>query len=465
MDRILLCLPEGGDRNVLKDFFQDRYEVLSSESEYLPAEPFDLGVVSLPTGPEALRAIADRKRKESPVFLPFLALVSKGSFRRFHEEIWDTVDEVIVPPIEPFELEARIRSLLRARAYSKDSRNQYFALAESTPAGVAIVQESKVVYANPIFRSLADVDAKGCLETPFLEFFLEPDQEQVRRLLVDGAGALKLDGFEARMRAAGGPRCVEIRARQIPFRGHEGVLIFLTDITERKTSEAHLRHTDKMEAVGQLAAGIAHDFNNLLAAMSMRQHLLAKGTEMDSPLREHVDEIGHSLDRTSEIIRRLLDFSRVQEDVQERIDLNGLLLGMRMLLESMLPGKVRFNMELCEQPCVICAHTGEMEQVLLNLAANARDAMPEGGSLTMKVWAEKNAERVLLLVSDTGCGMEASTQARIFEPFFTTKPLGKGTGLGLFSVFSIVRKHGGEVNVESQPGAGARFQISMPTVG
>ena len=228
------------------------------------------------------------------------------------------------------------------------------------------------------------------------------------------------------------------------------------DITERKMMEDQLRHSQKMEAVGQLAGGIAHDFNNILTAIIGYTTILQMKTPENSPLKLTTDQILASAERGASLTQGLLAFSRKEVNNPGRIDLNGVLGRVEKLLVRLIGEDIRLITLPSEQPLPIMADSMQMEQVLMNLATNARDAMPEGGEITISSEMVKldshfiaahgfgnSGQFALLTVSDTGHGMDPDTVKHIFEPFYTTKETGKGTGLGLSIVYGIIKKHNG----------------------
>jgi len=244
----------------------------------------------------------------------------------------------------------------------------------------------------------------------------------------------------------------------------QGVIL---DITGRKGLEKQLVESQKMEAVGRLAGGIAHDFNNILSVMQNYARLLADDLDASDPRREDVMEIVKAGDRGANLIRQLMTFSRKEEVKKDRLDLNDVVEGMDQLLHKMVGSNVEVALELSTEPCGVLADAGQLEQALANLAVNARDAMPDGGRLTISTSAtevpgEGNGRVSCLKVSDTGHGMTEEQRAHIFEPFFTTKPRGKGTGLGLAIVHGVVERAGGHVFVDSSPGRGTTFELRLP---
>lgn len=250
-----------------------------------------------------------------------------------------------------------------------------------------------------------------------------------------------------------------------------------SDVTERKSLEAQLYQAQKMEAVGQLAGGVAHDFNNILTAILGYAHLILMQTGQDDRMRHYVEQIRVSADRAADLTKGLLTFSRKQVMVSRVINLNEAVLGVRGILRRLISENIELCFDMAKEDLHVLADSGKIVQVLMNLATNARDAMPKGGTLvirTSRVYSNlgfmqgndyiRPGEYASLTVGDTGCGMDEATRRKIFEPFFTTKEVGKGTGLGLSIVYGIVKQHNGFVDVVSEKGAGTEFHICLPLV-
>jgi len=268
---------------------------------------------------------------------------------------------------------------------------------------------------------------------------------------------------------------------KLPLRlpGEEAVTMLgvATEITERKLLEEQLLQSQKMEAVGQLAGGVAHDFNNILTAIVGYSDLLAAELGDNAQQREDIEEIRKAARRAAALTRQLLSFSRKQVLEPRIVDVNGVVLNLDKMLRSLMSENIELETQLAEDLDAARVDPNQLEQVIMNLAINARDAMPDGGTVTIETanatlgedYAAKHVsvipgDYVMLAVTDTGCGMTEATKARIFEPFFTTKPAGRGTGLGLSTVYGIVKQSGGNIWLYSEPNKGTTFKIYLPAV-
>jgi len=259
------------------------------------------------------------------------------------------------------------------------------------------------------------------------------------------------------------------------FQGEEGCLAFFRDLSEHRALEEQLRHSQKMDAVGQLAGGIAHDFNNILSAIGLYSTLALEDLGPDDPSRHSIEGIQLAGQKAASLTRQLLSFSRKQVLQPESVDLGKVLKELEPMLRRLLGETIQLKARVAPGLGRVLADPGLMEQALLNLVVNARDAMPGGGTILMEAAEVTLGEKpgkepvgippgpcVVLRVADTGTGMSPETQAHIFEPFFTTKERGKGTGLGLATVYGIVQQAGGHIWVESEPGRGTTFTLYFP---
>jgi PAS domain S-box-containing protein len=255
-----------------------------------------------------------------------------------------------------------------------------------------------------------------------------------------------------------------------------GIIAAIRDVTEYRHMEERLRQSQKMEAIGTLAGGVAHDFNNLLMVITGYSSVLADALHADPKLSGHVDQVLKAGERAASLTRQLLAFSRKQTIQPTPLHLNQVITGVEKLLHRLIGEDIQIVAHLAPDLGVVLADAGQMEQVILNLAVNARDAMPKGGQL---IFETRNVELgdsianannlkpgryIEFLVSDSGTGMDLSVQTRLFEPFFTTKPTGKGTGLGLSTVYGILKRAHGHITFTSQPGHGTSFRIFLPRI-
>ena len=244
-----------------------------------------------------------------------------------------------------------------------------------------------------------------------------------------------------------------------------GSTVVFSDVTEQRRLEEQLQHAQKLEAVGRLAGGIAHDFNNLLTAIEGYSDLALHGLPDDAPARDDIEEVRRAAHRAAELTRQLLAFSRRQVLAPRVVDLNAVVAGAERMLGRLIGEHVDLVCALEPDLVPVRADPGQLEQVIANLVVNARDAMPDGGTILLETNRLDEAgapPRVRLAVSDSGVGIDESTRARLFEPFFTTKDTGKGTGLGLAVVHGIVVQSGGEITVTSAPGRGTTFEVVFP---
>ncbi len=268
---------------------------------------------------------------------------------------------------------------------------------------------------------------------------------------------------------------VEINAKVVDTKNGRQILTLCRDITERKKIDEQLRQSQKLEAIGKLAGGVAHDFNNILSAIigyaTLMQMQLADG----DPNSRNIEQILHASERAATLIRRLLSFSRKQVIALNFCDLNDIVRRAENLLFRLIREDIELKTVCTDHALTVLADAAQLEQVLMNLITNARDAMPDGGAITIRtgtVFMDMDfvrshgygatGEYARIAVSDTGAGMDAATQARIFAPFFTTKEQGKGTGLGLSMVYGIVKQHNGYIDVRSEPGKGSTFSVYLP---
>ncbi len=293
------------------------------------------------------------------------------------------------------------------------------------------------------------------------------------KTLIDG---LSRFGEETYFKANGSTFPIEFTCTAIIEEGvTSGAVMMFRDITDRKRMENELRQSQKLEGIGQLASGIAHDFNNVLSAVVGFAGMLQMKLDKSDSLQHFVDQIMAAGQRGADLTQQILAFSRKQTLNRKSVSLNMVIRNLEKMLHRLVREDIAILLDLSQKDLVIFADTSQIEQILINLATNARDAMPKGGRLiiaTERVITDEKyvemhgsgspGEYVLLTVSDTGCGMDAEVRSRIFEPFFTMKEAGKGTGLGLSVVHGIVKQHNGFISVYSEPGIGTVFKIYLP---
>jgi len=372
---------------------------------------------------------------------------------------------------------ARAETELRLAAI-KESETRFQAIIENAADVVSIVDFDGVrTYVSPAVTRVLGFSPHDLLGRNFFEI-VHPDDTLTARLLMrevsEQPGSLRSD--EVRIRHADGSwRTLHLTAKNLQdVRGVEAIVVNTRDITHQKALETELRQSQRMETVGQLAGGVAHDFNNLLTAINGRTDFLAEAQNLDSSQREDVEEIRRAAQRAASLTRQLLAFSRKQVLTPRVIDLNAVVRGMEPMLRRLIGEDILIQIVQQESLGHITADTGQLEQILLNLCLNSRDAMPDGGVIKIETArvSRDNVDAALtgyeaenlvqLCVSDTGEGMDDHTKEHLFEPFFTTKPEGKGTGLGLSTVYGIVKQSGATITVESAVGRGTTFRIYFP---
>jgi two-component system, cell cycle sensor histidine kinase and response regulator CckA len=354
------------------------------------------------------------------------------------------------------------------------SEQQFRSLIENGSDIISIVRgDGTVEYLSPsaerIFGFAFGVDRY--IGRPAFDFMHPDDTEQAKQMLARVLSGDMVEGEYRVLTSDGSYRSIVATARLIESGPHAGsVLLNGHDVTGRRAIEAELsaaedqlRQAQKMEAVGQLAGGIAHDFNNLLTAIQGYGEFALAGAEGAgmTELQSDIGEVLNSANRAAELTRHLLAFSRGQKLEPVPLELNGLIGNLDKLLRRLIGAHIEFVTLFADRPCWVEADPGQLEQVLVNLAVNARDAMSTGGTLTIAITA---GEQAVLTVADTGHGMDSTTTARAFEPFYTTKSVGEGTGLGLATVYGIVAQSGGEIEIESSPSVGTTFTVTLPRV-
>jgi two-component system cell cycle sensor histidine kinase/response regulator CckA len=369
----------------------------------------------------------------------------------------------------------------KAERALRESNERFRQLAETIREVFWLTDPTKgqLIYVSPGYEAIWGRSMEGLFTSPgqWMDAIHPDDRERVKTAAFTKQIAGTYDEEYRIVRPDGSVRW--IRDRAFPVRNAAGEVIRMAgaaeDVSDRRRLETQLRQAQKMEAVGRLAGGIAHDFNNLLTVILSYAATALEELNPNEPLRADIIEIEAAGRRASELTGQLLAFSRQQVLQPKVIDLNESLSRMRSMLQRLLGEDVELRAELPASLWSVSADQGQIEQIIMNLAVNARDAMPSGGKLTVEtsnvVLDERFAQEhrgitpgphVMLAVSDSGAGMDKLTQASIFEPFFTTKEVGKGTGLGLSTVLGIVEQSGGTVEVSSELGVGTTFRVYLP---
>jgi two-component system cell cycle sensor histidine kinase/response regulator CckA len=374
-------------------------------------------------------------------------------------------------------LEDQAAELEAANEELRESELRYRALVENSPDAVFVHRDLRLEFANDAAARLVGAStASELIGRSILDFWHAGDRaEAMSRMRRNAELRERTAAFEQRMVTLSGA-VVPVETIGMPFTldGHAAVLTIARDVSERRRLEDHIRQAQRMEAVGQLAGGVAHDFNNLLTVITSYSAMLLAEQDTTPDVRADLEEIKGAADRAATLTRQLLAFSRRQLLQPRVIDLNELALNLEKMLSRLLREDIELRTKLDPALGMVHADPGQLEQVIVNLSVNARDAMPDGGLLTIETanvtldegfgpLPESGAgDYVMLAVSDTGHGMTESVKAHLYEPFFTTKETGKGTGLGLSTVYGIVQQSGGSIWVYSEPGQGTTFKIYLP---
>ena len=362
----------------------------------------------------------------------------------------------------------------------RQSESRYRSLVQSAVYGIYRSSvDGRFLDVNPALIHMLGYDSADEVVKldPQREVFVEPAEHE--RLLQEFQRTGCLDSAEVRWkRKDGSVITVRLSGRAATEldEADQALEIIAEDITERRALEDQFRQAQKMEAVGRLAGGVAHDFNNLLMVVSGYTEVLMEALDQNDPLLVKVQAIQQAADRATTLTRQLLAFSRKQLLELKVVDVNSIVADMERLLRPLIGENIDLTTKLTPNVGHTRADAGQLEQVIMNLVVNAKDAMPDGGRILIQTSeADPDTARrehsliepgtyILLSVSDTGAGMDRETQSRIFEPFFTTKEKGKGTGLGLSTVYGIVKQGGGYIFAQSEPGCGTTFRIYLPRV-
>ena len=359
----------------------------------------------------------------------------------------------------------------------KESEVKYRTVVENSVTGVCIVQDGIFRFANARWCEITGYSYEEVVDKRGPGDIIHPDEREYVVGIGDGvlATGVGRESNDRLIRKDGKVISVKVYMGTGFYNGRPAVIVTVIDTTKEKNLELQLRQAQKMEAIGTMAGGVAHDFNNILTVLTGYGTLLEMNMEDGDPKKVYVQQILSASQKAANLTRSLLAFSRRQAIALVPLNLNDLVRTNETLLRRLLSEDVALQTSLCKDNITIMADAIQIDQLLLNLSTNARDAMPSGGVLTIEtklVEADNEFARfhsldrpglyALLSVSDTGIGMDSEVKEKIFEPFFTTKEMGKGTGLGLSAVYSAVQQHKGQISVYSEPGHGSTFHVYLP---
>ena len=401
------------------------------------------------------------------------------TLRKTHDELELRITERTTELAKTNEaLQTEIIERSHAEEALKKSEERFRSIVEGNFDAIHVLDpEGRFTYSSPSVERITGYKPDDIIGKYFKYFIAEtdiPKAEQAFYGMMSGK-TMEMVALEA-TKKDGTPFIIEANGSPVFKDGKiMDIQVVYRDITEKRTIEEQLRHSQKMDAVGQLASGIAHDFNNILTAIIGYGTLLLRKNPDDNLVNEYTSEIITSANRAAALTRDLLTFSRKHTINPQPALLNELIKMVERILARVLGEHIEFKVKIADENLVVKMDATQLEHVFLNLATNARDAMPEGGKLTIDICHVNldnefidahnygiQGQYALITFTDTGIGMDKNTQSRVFEPFFTTKEVGKGTGLGLSMVYGAVKQHNGYINVYSEPGHGTVFKIYLP---
>lgn len=399
----------------------------------------------------------------------FRVVHSDGSVRYLYSEC-----ELVSPGDEGNALFGVTQDITERREAEESlrERDDHFRLLieKATDLITVLDREGTIVYKSPSVRNVLGYKPSEVLGLKFADFVHPDDRDEAVEILSQAfkGGDLQIPDFTVRVRNASDEWIyLQSTGRAVPDYGEEGSLILNSrNITEQMELQRQLFQAQKMEAVGRLAGGVAHDFNNILSVIIMQSELVAAENELSDEVLEDLKEVCNAAERAAHLTRQLLLFSRKQIFQPERVELCEVVSDLAKMLQRIIGEDIRMRLSLATESLTVRADPGMLDQVILNLVVNARDAMPRGGLLVLETALERDEssgqEMAVLRVRDSGVGIEPELVPRIFEPFFTTKEKGRGTGLGLATVYGIVEQHKGRIEVSSQLGQGTDFTVLLP---
>ena len=404
---------------------------------------------------------------------------------RLHRHL-TSLDKVVAHRTEELQTaNNRLRQEMQEREQTEreldESEERFSKAFQASPIPMAIqsLATERFIDVNDAFLEMIGFRRLEVISHTPLELELCPEPEVQKALFTRLRESRTLRNYECQLHTRGfGLRDCVVSAEAFEL-GSETVALFATqDVSDQRRMEKELRHAQKLEAVGQFAAGVAHDFNNILTVIQGHASLQLAAKDLKQEMTESLTQVSLAAERAAGLTRQLLTFSRKQIVQPRSLDLNLIVRNLHEMLRRLIGAPIELLSALAEDLPPVFADQSNLEQVIMNLVVNARDAMPDGGKITISTTSvdisKKHVERfpqatsglkICLSVADTGCGMDHAMLSRIFEPFFTTKDVGKGTGIGLATVYGIVAQHGGWIEVISAPGQGSTFKIYLPPSG
>jgi two-component system cell cycle sensor histidine kinase/response regulator CckA len=474
--RVLLVEDNPGDARLFTELVRDtgaglwkmvHVDRLSTALDRLSREPFDVMLLdlSLPDA-EGLDTLI-RAHAEAPK-IPIVVLTGHDDEALAVRAVRAGAQDYLVKGRMDGDL--LVRSIRyaseRGRTIEALERREehYRSLIENSMDLISILNlDGTIRYVSPSHERMLGYPLDELVGRNVLSFVHAQDKARIQAALVGGNNGRPV---ECRVRHFDGSwRMLESFSRDLTHvAGVNGMVVNARDITERKRLEEQLHHSQRLEAVGRLAGGVAHDFNNLLMVITGYSHMLLDGMHAADPARQDLEQVVKASERATDLTRQLLAFSRRQGVRASLVNLNALVNEMERMLRRVLGEEIELIIQLAPELKTVRADPGQIEQVILNMAVNARDAMASGGQLLIETRnaTEPGRDCVTIAVSDTGIGMDSQVMSRVFEPFFTTKE--HGTGLGLATSYGIIKENGGDLRVDSTLGKGTTFYIELPVV-